>query len=173
MCIRDRVQPRLVAQVNSAVSLDRTCMVNITFSRHFFSSWWYMTKHTSHTCGRRSCRPARYLSSSTHSYISKRCLATTALRVSSSTTTGRYVLNKRRGSKASGFRKQCHEGGTTSSHGMTPLVYSCSSTCSSKLYPYFSWNADFTFVGDPSYSLVLDWRRSISTRRSIHMNEPE
>ena len=167
------VKSRLAAQVNSAVNLDRTCMVNTTFSRHFFfCSWKYMTKHISHTCDR-ICRPARYLSSSTHSHIPERCLATTALRVSSSTTTGRYVLNKRRGSKASGFRKQCHEGGTTSSHGMTPLVYSCSSTCSSKLYPYFSWNADFAFVGDPSYSLVLDWRRSISTRRSIHMNEPE
>ena len=87
------VQPRLVAQVNSAVSLDRTCMVNITFSRHFFSSWWYMTKHTSRTCGRWSCRPARYLSSSTHSHTSEWCLAT-ALRVSSSITTGQYVLNK-------------------------------------------------------------------------------
>ena len=31
------------------------------------------------------------------------------------------VLNKR-WSKASGFRKQCHEGSTTSSHVMTPLV---------------------------------------------------
>ena len=70
-----------------------------------------MTKHISHTCGR-SCRPARYLSSSTHSHISERCLATT-LRVSSSITAGRYVLNKRRGSKASGFRKQRHEGNTT------------------------------------------------------------
>ena len=34
------VQPRLAAQVNSAVSLDKTCMLNITFSRHvFFCSW--------------------------------------------------------------------------------------------------------------------------------------
>ena len=48
-----------------------------------------MTKHISHTCGRRSCRPARYLSSSNHSHISERCLAT-ALRVSSSITTGHY-----------------------------------------------------------------------------------
>ena len=53
---------------------------------------YYMTKHISHTCGR-SCRPARYLPSSTHSHTSKRCLAT-ALRVSSSITTGHYVLNK-------------------------------------------------------------------------------
>ena len=47
------VPPRLAARVNSAVSVDRTCMVNITFSHHFFCSW-YMTKHISHTCGR-SC----------------------------------------------------------------------------------------------------------------------
>ena len=62
------------------------------FSHHFFCSW-YMSKHISHTCGRRSCRPARYLSSSTHSHISERCLAT-ALRVSSSITSGHYLLNK-------------------------------------------------------------------------------
>ena len=53
----------------------------------------YMTKHISHTCGRRSCRTARYLLNSSHSHISERCLAT-ALRVSSSITTGRYALNK-------------------------------------------------------------------------------
>ena len=42
--------------------------------------------------------------------FSKRHLAT-ALRVTSSTTTGHYILNKgRRGSKPSGFRKQCYEG---------------------------------------------------------------
>ena len=54
-----------------------------------------MTKHISHTYryDRRSCRPARYLSSSTHSHISERCLAT-ALRVCPSITTGHYVLNK-------------------------------------------------------------------------------
>ena len=52
-----------------------------------------MIEHISHTCGRRSCRPARYLSSSTNSQISKRCLAT-ALRASSSITTGHYVLDK-------------------------------------------------------------------------------
>ena len=80
-------------------------------------------------------------------------------------------IKQRRGSKASGFRKQCHEGNTTSSHDTAGIVYS--STCSSKLYLYFSWNAYFVFVGDPSYSLVLDWRRSKSTRRSIHMNEPK
>ena len=86
------VRPRLAAQVNSAVSFDRTPMVNIILSHHFFCPW-YMTKHISHTCGRRSCRPARYLSSSIHSHISEWCLAT-ALRVSSSITTGHYVLNK-------------------------------------------------------------------------------
>ena len=128
-----------------------------------------MTKHISHTCARRSCRPARYLSSSTDSHTSKRCLAT-ALRVSSSITTGHYA----RGSKASGFQKQYHEGSTTSSQVETPLVYSCCSTCSSKKYLYFSWNVCFTFVGDPSSSFG-SWLkfRSRSTRRSIHMNEPK
>ena len=90
------VQPRRAAQVNTAVSLDRTRMVNITFSHHshhFFCCWYVKTEHISHTCGWRSCRPARYSSSSTHSHTSKRCLAT-ALRVSSSITTGHYVLNK-------------------------------------------------------------------------------
>ena len=53
-----------------------------------------MTKHISHTCGRRSCWPVRYLSSSTHSHSSERYLAT-ALWVSSSITTGHYVLNKK------------------------------------------------------------------------------
>ena len=52
-----------------------------------------MTKHISRICGRRSCRPTRYLSSSTHNHTSKRCLVT-ALRMSSSTTNGHYVLNK-------------------------------------------------------------------------------
>ena len=79
------IQPMLAAQVNSAVSLDRTRMVNITLSHHFCSC--YMTKHISHS------RSARYLSSSTHIHISKRCVAT-ALRVSSSITTGHHVLNK-------------------------------------------------------------------------------
>ena len=89
------VQPRLAAQVSSAVSLDRTRMVNITFfSHHFLGYWHIMTKHISHTCGRRSCRPARYLSSSTHSQISKRCVATALRWVSSSITTGHYVLKK-------------------------------------------------------------------------------
>ena len=61
---------------------------------HHFCSFYIlrMTKHISHTCGRRSCRPARYLSSSTHSHISKRCLATA--QVSSSITTRHYALNK-------------------------------------------------------------------------------
>ena len=145
------VQPRLVAQVNSAVSLDRTCMVNITFSRHFFSSWWYMTKHTSHTCGRRSCRPARYLSSSTHSHTSKRCLAI-ALRVSSSITTGHYVLIKdvdpnRLGSENNAMKEaqQAH----TSWHrwyivAAALAVASCIFSFMKRVY--------FVFVEHPSYS---------------------
>ena len=90
-------QSRLAAQVNSAVSLDRTRMVNITFSS-LLLLLIYDKSHFTHqvACGRRSWRPARYLSSSSHSHISKRCLAA-ALRVSSSITTGHtghYVLNK-------------------------------------------------------------------------------
>ena len=91
-----------------------------------------MTNHISHTCGR-SSRPARYSSSSTHSHTSKRWLTTAHFRA--------LRTKQRRGSKASGFRKQCHEGSTTSSHVVTPLVYSCCSTYSSKLYLYSSWNA--------------------------------
>ena len=67
---------------------------------------------------------------------------------------------KRRRSKTSGFRKQGREGSTTNSYELTPLVYSCSSTCSSKQYLYFSWTTFFEFVRDPSYSLVLDWGSS-------------
>ena len=60
------VQPRLAAQVNTAVSLDRTRMYG---EYHVLSSLLLlliytrvlsMTKHISHTCGR-SCRPARYI----------------------------------------------------------------------------------------------------------------
>ena len=167
-------QPRFAAQVNSADSLDRTCMVNITFSHHFFfCSFWYMTKHISHTCGR-SCRPARYFCQAGLTVIFPSGVLQVSCNSSSSVFLNHYrtlPTKQRRGSKASGFRKQCHEGSTTSSHVMTPLVSCCSSTCSSKLYLYFSWNDCFAFVGDPSHSLVLDWR-SRSTRRSIHMNEP-
>ena len=86
------VQPRLAAQVNSTVSLDRTRMVNIPSSHHFLFCSWYLTKRILHTCGRRSCRPVRFSSSSTHSQISERCFATT-LWVSSSITTG-HCVNK-------------------------------------------------------------------------------
>ena len=79
-----------------------------------------MTKHISHTCGRRSCRPARYLSSSTHSHTSKRCLATA--RVSSSITTGYYVLNKDVDPKRLGSGNNAMKNNTTSSDLMTPLV---------------------------------------------------
>ena len=163
-----KVQPMLAAQVNSAVRLNRTRMVNSTFSHHILWSW-HVTNHISHTCGRRSCRPARYLSkSSTHSHSSERCVAHVFL--------NHYRILRTtqiRGSKATGFPKLGHEGSTTSSHAMTPLVYSFSSTYSNKLYLYFSWNAHFTIVGDPSYSLVLDWRRRRSTRRYIRMNVPK
>ena len=150
------VPPRLTAQVISAVRLDRTRMVNITFSHQFFCSW-YMTKHISHTCGRSSCRSARYWSSNTHSHTtSKRCLAT-ALRVSSSvTTTGHYVLNKdvdpQRLSSENNAMKEAQQG-----HTSWHRWYCRSSTFSSKLC-FFSWTAYFAFVGDPSYSLVPDWR---------------
>ena len=83
---------------------------------------WRSTFHTP-VCGRRSFSPARYLSSSTHSHTSKRCLANS----SSSVFINHYralCTKRRRGSKASGFRKQCHDGSTTSVHVMTPLLYS-------------------------------------------------
>ena len=126
------IQPRFTAQVNSAVSLDRTRMVNITSPQHFFCTW-YMTKHISHTCGRRSCRPARYLSSSTHSHIFERCLAT-VLRVSSSITTGHYVLNKDVDHKRLGSENNNMKG-AQQARTKWHRWYRCSSTyCSSKLY---------------------------------------
>ena len=124
------VQPWLAAQVNSAVSLDRTRMVNITFS-HNVSCSWYMTE-IPHTCGRRSSKPARYVSSSTDSQISKRCLAT-ALRVSSSTTTGHYVLNKDVGPKRLGSENNAMKE-TQQAHTEWHRWYCWSSTCSSKLF---------------------------------------
>ena len=72
------------------IFIERECW--ISHSLYFFCSW-DTTKHISHPCGRSSCRPARCLSSSAHSQISKRCLAT-VLWVSSSTTTGHNVLSK-------------------------------------------------------------------------------
>ena len=66
-----------------------SCMYLIT---SFALDIWQNTFHTT-VCVRRSCRPARYLSSSTHSHIFERYLAT-ALRVSSSVTTGHHVLKK-------------------------------------------------------------------------------
>ena len=86
------VQPQLAAKVDGAVRLDRTRLVRVTLSHRFFCSR-YTTKHIPHTCGRTSCRPARYLSSNIHNQISNRCLAT-ALRVPSSTTTALYILNQ-------------------------------------------------------------------------------
>ena len=56
------VQPMLAAQLNSAISLDRRRMVDITFALHLCSSR-YMTKQFHTPVG--SCRPARYLSTST------------------------------------------------------------------------------------------------------------
>ena len=128
-------------------------------------------KHISHICGRRSCRPVRYLSSSTHSHLSEQSLAK-ALRLSSSITTGHYVLNKDVDPKRLGSENNAMKE-AQQAHTKWHRWCRCSSTCSSKLYLCFSWNACFAFVGDPSYSLVLDWRRSKSTRRSIHMNEPK
>ena len=156
------------ALVNSAVSLHRTRTVNITFSRLFFCSR-YMTKHISPPVVE-EVRCPRDIVKHTHSHTSERCLAT-ALRVSASITTGQYVLNKdvdpkRLGSENNAMKEA--QQARTKWHRW----YRCSSTCSSKLQLYFSWNAHFAFVGDPSYSLVIDWRRSRSTRRSIHMNEP-
>lgn len=38
---------------------------------------------------------------------------------------------------------------------------------------YFRWTAYFAFIGNPSYCLVFDWRKSRGTSRPIHMNEPK
>ena len=89
----------------------------------------------SQTCGRRSWRPARYLSSSTHSHISKRRLAT-ALRLFSSNTTGHYVLNKDVDPKRLGsenYATKEAQQARTKWHRW----HGCSSTCSSKLYLFF------------------------------------
>ena len=106
------------ALVNSAVSLHRTRTVNITFSRLFFCSR-YMTKHIT-TCGRRSSMPARYCQAYSQPYF-----RAVSCNSSSSICLNHYRTirtKQRRRSKASGFRKQCNEGSTTSSHEMTPLV---------------------------------------------------
>ena len=84
------VQPRLAAQVNTAVRLDRTRMVNITFCHHFFCSWyiWQSAFHTpmvEDVAGPRDICQAVLTTS-------KRCLAT-APRVSFSITSEHYVLN--------------------------------------------------------------------------------
>ena len=112
----------------TGVSLDGARLVNITFCQRFFCSR-YMTKHVSHTCGRRCCRPAWYLSSSTHSHISERCLAT-ALRVSSSITTGHYVLNKNVDPKCLGSKNNAMKE-AQQAHTKWHRWHRCSSTCSS------------------------------------------
>ena len=112
------VQLRLGAQVNSAASLDRTrIIVNTTLSHHYLLwSSWCMTKLISHTCGKISCRPVWYLASITNSRIPKLFLATTALWVSSSITSGQYVLNKNGDRKRLGSENNGMEGNTSSSH---------------------------------------------------------
>ena len=97
-----------------------------------------MTKHISHTCGK-SCRPARYWSSSTHSHTSKRCLAT-ALRGSYSITTGHYVRNKDMDPKRLGSENIAIKEAQAHTYWHRWYIVVCS-TCSSKLYNYFSWNA--------------------------------
>ena len=54
------------------------------------------------------------------------------------------------------------------------LVYSCCSTCSSKLYLCFSWNAYILRLSEirPIPWFLTEDSRSRSTSRSIHMNEP-
>ena len=131
------VQPRLAAQVNTAVSIDRTRMVNIIFSHHFCS--WCIWQSIFHTPVVEEAAGPRDICQQ----YSQPYFQTVSCNSSSSVFLNQYrtlCTKQRRGSKASGFRKHCHEGSTTSSHVVTPLVYGCCSTCSSKLYLYFSWN---------------------------------
>ena len=69
---------------------------------------------------------------------------------------------QRRGSKASGFRKQYHEGSTTSSHVMTPLVKCCSSTCSASCISVFSMKRLFCVYETP---IFRNWYEADQNRR--------
>ena len=175
------VQPRLAAQVNTEASLDSTCVWWISHSlitsSFALDNTTYMTRHISHTCGRRSFRPVRYLSSSTHSY--QVYFQAVSCNSASSVFLNHYRTlrtKQRRGSKVSGFRKQCHEGSTTSSHVVTPLVYSCCSTCRSKLYLYFSWNAYILRLSEirpiPWFLTEVEVLVDPSTWRNLNKIEP-
>ena len=113
---QQRSSPGLGAQVNGAVSLDRTRLVNTTFS-HDFSWLWQRTLHilVVEVAGPRDiCQAiftARFPIGVLHQLFEVVLDHYRTLRA-----------NQRRRSKASGFRKQCHEGNTTSSHLVTPLV---------------------------------------------------
>ena len=99
----------------------------------------YMTKHISLTCGRRSCRLPQFVKQHSQPYFQAlSCNSSSSVFLNHDRT---IHTNQRCGSKASWFRKHCHEGSTTGSHVVTPLVYGCCSTCSRKLYLHFSWNA--------------------------------
>ena len=135
------VQPRLAAQVNTVVNLDITrMMVNITFSNNFFCSRYIrMTKHISHLWQKNLQARAIFVKQYSHPYFQAvSCNSSSSVFLNHWRT---WRTKQRRGSKASGFREQCQERSTTSSHVVTPLVYCCCSTCSSKLYLYSSWNA--------------------------------
>ena len=76
------VQPRHAAQVNSALSLDSSCMmVNISHSLITSSALDSIWRSKSHTRVVEEVAGPRYLSISAHSHIAERCLAT-AVRVS-------------------------------------------------------------------------------------------
>ena len=90
------------------------------FAQCTYTIYFGMTKHISHTCGRRSCRPARFVKQYWQPYF-----RAVSCNNSSSVFLDHYQTlrtKQRRGSKASGFWKQCHEGSTPSSHEMTPLI---------------------------------------------------
>ena len=69
---------------------------------------------------------------------------------------------QRRKFKASGFRKQYHEGSTTSSHVMTPLVKCCSSTCSASCISVFSMKRLFCVYETP---IFRNWYEADQNRR--------
>ena len=121
-CSRSQQRSRIVAHIVSAVSLDRTCMVNITFSYHFFfCSALDIRQSTFHTPVIEKVAGPRDICQAVLTAIFRAvpCNNSSSVFLNHSRT---LHTKQRRGSKASWFRTQCHEGSKTSSRVMTPLV---------------------------------------------------
>ena len=169
------VQPRLAAQANTAVSLDRTRMVNIIFSHHFFCSWyilgvWQSTFHTpvvEEVAGPRDICQAVLTAILPSGALQQlfECLPQSLPDITYWTKTWIQSVWV---PKTMPWRK--HNKLTRSD---TAGIVAAALAVSSCIFIFMKrLHRTFAFVGDPSYSLVLDWR-SRSTRRSIHMNEPK